>query len=85
MAGFQYAPHGDLEAVEQLIDEHTGGILVEPILGEGGIVPARLDFWRDCDGLPMSETCCWFLTRCKVAAVALGNGLAISILVLFQM
>ena len=44
VAGFQYAPHGDLEAVEQLIDEHTGGILVEPILGEGGIVPAPPGF-----------------------------------------
>ncbi len=40
VAGFQYAPHGDLDAVEQLIDEHTGGIMVEPILGEGGVVPA---------------------------------------------
>lgn len=40
VAGFQYAPHGDLDAVEHLIDEHTGGIMVEPILGEGGIVPA---------------------------------------------
>ena len=39
VAGFQYAPHGDLEAVEKLVDEHTGGILVEPILGEGGVVP----------------------------------------------
>jgi acetylornithine/succinyldiaminopimelate/putrescine aminotransferase len=26
--------------VERLVDEHTGGILVEPILGEGGVVPA---------------------------------------------
>ena len=44
VAGFQYAPHGDLEAVEKLIDEHTGGILVEPILGEGGVVPAPEGF-----------------------------------------
>jgi len=44
VAGFQYAPHGDLEAVEKLIDEHTGGILVEPILGEGGVVPAPPGF-----------------------------------------
>jgi len=44
VAGFQYAPHGDLEAVEKLIDEHTGGILVEPILGEGGVVPAPAGF-----------------------------------------
>ena len=44
VAGFQYAPHGDLEAVERLVDEHTGGILVEPILGEGGVVPSPPGF-----------------------------------------
>ena len=53
LAGFQYAPHGDLAAVENLIDERTGGILVEPILGEGGVVPAppgfREGLRRICD------------------------------------
>jgi acetylornithine/N-succinyldiaminopimelate aminotransferase len=44
LAGFQYAPHGDLAAVESLIDDRTGGILVEPILGEGGVVPAPQGF-----------------------------------------
>jgi len=44
VAGFQFAPHGDLDAVEKLIDDQTGGILVEPILGEGGIVPAPEGF-----------------------------------------
>lgn len=37
VAGFQYAPFGDLEAVRNLIDEETCAILVEPIQGEGGI------------------------------------------------
>lgn len=44
LAGFQYAPHGDVAAVEKLIDDRTGGILVEPILGEGGVVPAPAGF-----------------------------------------
>jgi acetylornithine/succinyldiaminopimelate/putrescine aminotransferase len=44
VAGFQYAPHGDLAAVEKLIDDKTGGIMVEPILGEGGVVPAPPGF-----------------------------------------
>ena len=44
VAGFQFAPHGDLDAVEKLIDDQTGGILVEPILGEGGVVPAPAGF-----------------------------------------
>lgn len=37
VAGFNYAPYGDLEAVEQLIDDETCAIMVEPIQGEGGI------------------------------------------------
>ena len=53
LSGFQYAPHGDLDAVAQLVDDHTGGILVEPILGEGGVVPSPPGFLeglrRICD------------------------------------
>ncbi len=37
LAGFQYAPFGDLDAVAKLIDAETAAILVEPIQGEGGI------------------------------------------------
>ncbi|MEM8679220.1 MAG: aspartate aminotransferase family protein [Planctomycetota bacterium] len=37
MAGFQYAPYGDLSAVQELVDEQTVALLVEPIQGEGGV------------------------------------------------
>lgn len=37
VGGFQFAPFGDLDAVRELIDGETAGILVEPIQGEGGI------------------------------------------------
>ena len=37
MAGFVYAPYGDVDAVARLIDEETAAIMVEPIQGEGGI------------------------------------------------
>src|SRR2546425_1906291 len=37
LAGFCYAPFGDLDAVARLIDSETCAILVEPIQGEGGI------------------------------------------------
>jgi predicted acetylornithine/succinylornithine family transaminase len=37
LAGFSYAPFGDLDAVARLIDSETCAILVEPIQGEGGI------------------------------------------------
>jgi predicted acetylornithine/succinylornithine family transaminase len=37
LAGFLYAPFGDLAAVARLVDEETCAILVEPVQGEGGI------------------------------------------------
>src|SRR5262245_35776164 len=37
LAGFNYAPYGDLDAAARLVDAETCAILVEPIQGEGGI------------------------------------------------
>jgi acetylornithine/N-succinyldiaminopimelate aminotransferase len=37
LAGFTFAPYGDLDAAARLIDSETCAILVEPIQGEGGI------------------------------------------------
>ena len=37
VAGFLYAPYGDLEAAKKLVDNETCAVLVEPIQGEGGV------------------------------------------------
>lgn len=37
VAGFVYAPYGDVEAVARLIDAETAAIMIEPIQGEGGV------------------------------------------------
>lgn len=37
MAGFVYAPFGDLETVKTLVDDQTCAMMIEPIQGEGGI------------------------------------------------
>lgn len=37
LAGFTYAPYGDLEAVKKLVDDETCAIMIEPIQGEGGV------------------------------------------------
>jgi acetylornithine/N-succinyldiaminopimelate aminotransferase len=37
LAGFSYAPFGDLDAAARLVNSETCAILVEPIQGEGGI------------------------------------------------
>jgi predicted acetylornithine/succinylornithine family transaminase len=44
--GFKYGEFNDLESVERLVDDKTAGVIVEPIQGEGGIVPAELEFLK---------------------------------------
>jgi len=46
LAGFSYAPFGDVEAFARLVDDETVAILVEPIQGEGGIHPAPPGFLK---------------------------------------
>ncbi len=51
--GFDVVPFGDIEAVKAAIGPETGGIMVEPVQGEGGIRPlsdAQMQALRDiCD------------------------------------
>lgn len=44
--GFHYAEFNNLPSVEQLINENTCAIMVEPVQGEGGIKPAEHNFLR---------------------------------------
>ncbi len=46
LGGFVHVPFGDLAAVSQAIDDKTAAIVVEPVQGEGGIVPATDSFLR---------------------------------------
>ena len=37
LPGFMHAEYGDADAIAALVDEHTAGVIVEPIQGEGGV------------------------------------------------
>lgn len=50
LPGFQYAPHNDLQAVRELVDDQTCAIIIEPVQGEGGVnlpAPGFLQGLRD--------------------------------------
>ncbi len=42
--GFAYADFNDLESVRAAITDRTAAVLIEPVQGEGGIVPADAEF-----------------------------------------
>ena len=46
VAGFPKARLNDLASVEQLITEHTVAIMLEPVQGEGGVIPATREFMQ---------------------------------------
>lgn len=44
LPGFRYAPFNDLDAALSQVDLTTAGFLLEPVQGEGGILPATPEF-----------------------------------------
>ena len=44
LPGFEVVPFNDLAAAQAAIDDSTAGFLVEPIQGEGGVLPATAEF-----------------------------------------
>lgn len=42
--GFDKVPFNDITALEAKIDDQTVAVLIEPVQGEGGVVPARADY-----------------------------------------
>ncbi len=45
--GFDHVPFNNMNAVRNAIGPATGGIIVEPVQGEGGVRPADMQFLRD--------------------------------------
>ncbi len=42
--GFVHIPPNDLKALEEAVDEKTCAVILEPILGEGGVIPLTKEF-----------------------------------------
>ena len=53
--GFDRVPLNDIAAVKAVLSKNTAGILIEPIQGEGGVVPADLEFLRQLRALCDTE------------------------------
>ncbi len=43
-AGFSFVPFNDLGAIEDAITDQTAAVMLEPVQGEGGVIPAAADY-----------------------------------------
>jgi acetylornithine/N-succinyldiaminopimelate aminotransferase len=55
MPGFIKVPYNDLDAVARAIDEDTVAVMLEPIQGEAGVIPANRDFIQELRYLTRKE------------------------------
>ncbi len=44
--GFRYCEYGDIQSLESLIDPTVAAVMLEPIQGEGGVIPADTEYLR---------------------------------------
>jgi acetylornithine aminotransferase len=45
-AGVRFVPYGDSSALRAAVTEHTAAVFLEPVLGEGGVVPPPAGYIR---------------------------------------
>jgi len=45
--GVKFAEFNNVDSVREVVSERTAGIIVEPVQGEGGVVPASREFLRE--------------------------------------
>jgi len=53
--GFAKVPYNDLEALEAAVDEQTVAVMLEPVQGEAGVIPATLDYLQGVERLCRSR------------------------------
>src|SRR5699024_12700028 len=49
--GFKKAYLNDIDSVQALIDDQTVAVMLEPVQGEGGVIPASDEFMHQLRGL----------------------------------
>jgi acetylornithine/N-succinyldiaminopimelate aminotransferase len=49
--GFRHAVFGDVADVERMIDPSVAAVMIEPVQGEGGVIPAPAGYLRDLRAL----------------------------------
>ncbi|MGE9270649.1 MAG: aminotransferase class III-fold pyridoxal phosphate-dependent enzyme [Verrucomicrobiales bacterium] len=74
--GFRHLPFNDLDALEAAISPKTVAILLEPVQGEGGVIPATPEFLRAAKALCESHDLLLLLDEVQAGFGRCGNTMA---------
>lgn len=74
--GFKHIPFNNVEAAKEAITKETAAVIVEPIQGEGGIVPAKEEFIKTLRDLTEENDALLIVDEVQ-SAFRTGNFLAI--------
>ena len=47
VSGFEHIPLNDTDALDRTVDSDTAAVIIEPVLGEGGVYPAKAEFMQN--------------------------------------
>jgi predicted acetylornithine/succinylornithine family transaminase len=51
LSGFKFAEFNNINSVRKVVNKRTAAVMVEPVLGEGGVYPAKKEFLKQLKGL----------------------------------
>ncbi len=71
--GVHFATLNDLASVKELVSDKTAAIIIEPVQGEGGLVPADKDFLKGLRQLCDDENICLIFDEVQVGFGRLGT------------
>src|SRR5262249_16695891 len=73
VAGFPKAVVNDIESVERLITDKTAAVMIEPVQGESGVVPANLEFLRALRALTRARECLFIVDEVQTGMGRTGT------------
>lgn len=78
----RHAAYNDLNSASALIDDNTCAVIVEPVQGEGGVIPATKAFLQGLRELCDRHQALLILMRCRRASDVPANCMHICIMAL---
>jgi putrescine aminotransferase len=74
--GVTHVPYGDLDALEQAMDERTGALILEPIQGDGGGIVPPAGYLREAAALCRRRNVVFILDEIKTGLGRTGHWFA---------